>query len=245
MPLMRIVLLVVVVGGLTLFAFSNSLPTLSLVFLGMRLPALSLAAWIGIAIAAGAVTSFFLQTLSYVQTGGSPRRFEQPDEVPPRTRSPRRETPQTPEPEPRTSYTPPPPPPPPPKAPKSRDETDWEDRNDQDWDFEEEPVAPKFSQQEFNREPPPATPQPERTNFEAQQEPKASNQTGSVYSYSYREQDKKQSGVGKTDAVYDANFRVITPPYKAPSEPEADEDDWGFLEEDEGFDEGKNQPKPL
>lgn len=243
MPVLRIVLIVLVVGGLTLFTFSNLSPTLPLVFLGISSPALPLAAWIGIAIAAGAVTSFFLQTLNYLQRGYSSRRFEQSDEVPSGTGYARRESPRTPEPEPQRSYTPPPPPPPPPpERPRSRAESDWEERNDEDWDFDEEPVAPRATQQGFNREPPRSTPQAESTNFEVNQEPTTGYQTGSVYSYSYREEDKKDSGVGKGDRVYDANYRVITPPYTAPSEPEEKDDDWDFLEDDED-DGGKNSPK--
>ena len=114
MPVMRIVLLVLVVGGLTLFAFSNLSPVVSLVFLGTQTLALPLAAWMGIAIAAGALTSFFLQLLSYLQRGYSTNRgyatqsFEQPEEAPPQSRSFRRESPATPEPEPERRYSPPP-----------------------------------------------------------------------------------------------------------------------------------------
>jgi hypothetical protein len=76
------------------------------------------------------------------------------------------------------------------------------------------------------------TPTADSTSYEVNQEPKTASKSGSVYSYSYRE--PSESGVGKTEAVYDANYRVITPPYQKPPEPE-DDDDWGF-EDDEEFD---------
>src|SRR4028119_1115184 len=99
MPVIRIVLLMSVVGGLTLFAFSNLSPVLPLVFLGMKTPALPLATWVGGAIAAGAITSFFLQLLSYLQRGYSTRSLEEPGYVPPRSRPFRRENPESPAPE--------------------------------------------------------------------------------------------------------------------------------------------------
>jgi hypothetical protein len=241
MPVIRIVLLLSVVGGLTLFAVSNLSPVLPVVFLGMTTVALPLAAWIGIAIAAGAITSFFLQFLSYLQRGYSPRRLEQPDEVPPRTRSYRRETPETPEPEPQTRYTPPPPP----QTPSNNPASDWEERVDEDWDFDEESAAPASSQQDFERENPTSTTQTDPTSYEVKQEAKSGYQTGSVYSYSYR--DTSESGVAKPDAVYDANYRVITPPYQTPSqkppEPEDDDEDWGFEDDDEFDIEGESEPR--
>jgi hypothetical protein len=238
MPLIRIVLLLTVLGGLTLFALSNASPTLSLIFLGMKTPPLPLATWIGIAIATGAVTSFFLQLLSYLQRGNSPRRIEQLGDVPPQTRYARRESPRTQTPEPQTRYTSPPPPP---ETPRSGVASDWEESSSENWDFEEEPAATS-SPKDFNREPPRSASQTERTSFETKQEPKTGSQAGSVYSYSYRDQDIKESGVGKPDTVYDANYRVIAPPYQKPPEPEENDDDWGF-EDDEDFDEGNSRPK--
>ncbi len=56
--------------------------------------------------------------------------------------------------------------------------------------------------------------------YERQQEPKSSSQSGSVYSYSYRE--PKNTAVGKTESVYDADYRVIIPPYQPPTTDQAD-----------------------
>lgn len=232
MPINRIALLVLVVGGLTLFAFSNLSPVLPLVFLGRTMIALPLAAWIGGAIAAGAITSFCLQLLSYLQRGYSTRTLEEPGNVPPRTRSSYRESPEKSAPESQTPYTPPPPPSSPPKATTSREASDWEEPVSADWDFDEEPAAQTSNRKDFDQERPMGTPTTERTDYEVKQEPKTGSKSGSVYSYSYRE--PSESGVGKTEAVYDANYRVITPPYQKPPEPEED-DDWGF-EDDEEFD---------
>lgn len=245
MPVMRIVLLVLVVGGLTLFALSNLSPVVPLVFLGSTTVALPLATWIGIAIAAGAGTSFFLQLLSYLSRGYSPRRVEaveQPNEVPPRRRTFEREPEETPEPEPEpepeTRYTPPPPPPPatPPPPRQSSNTLDWEERVSEDWEFEEEPAAPRPNRSDFGPDDS-SNSQAARTNYEARQEPKTSSQSGSVYSYTYREHG--DSGVGKADAVYDASYRLITPPYQPtyqqPVESEDDDEDWGF-EDDDDFD---------
>ena len=87
------------------------------------------------------------------------------------------------------------------------------------------------------------------TTYERPQEPTTTYRSGSVYSYGYR--DPKNSGVGRSESIYDAEYRVITPPYRGvePSdEPEwksrensnkkenennEDEDDWGFDDEDD------------
>lgn len=239
MPAIQIVLLVLVGGGLALLAVSNLSQVLPLVFLGIQTIPLPTAAWIGIALAAGAFTSIFLQLLSYLQPGYSPQKIEEPDEVPPRRSTFRREPQKNPEPTSQTSYTPPPPPS---ETPPNRTTSDWEETSNENWEFETESTAPKSTEQgtdggqkgdrtaSTSRD----IPQPEPSNYEVPQEPKTHSQSGSVYSYSYRETDKKQSGVGKSDVVYDANYRVITPPYQKSPEPSEDEEDWGF-EDDEDF----------
>ena len=246
MPVIRIVLLVVVGIGLALFAFSNSLPVLPLKFLGMQTLALPVSAWIGLAIAAGAFTSFFLQVLNSLQPGYSAQSREEPDEVPRRRSTYRRESPENPEPEPQTQYTAPPPPPPP-QTPSNRVTSDWEERSREDWDFEEESAAPTSRAQDVDdwrgarsSSSPRDTPPSDSTNYEVPQEPKASSQSGSVYSFSYR--DTPESGVAKPDQVYDANYRVITPPYQKPPQPSEDEEDWGFEDDEDFDDEAQNKP---
>ncbi|MBD2071713.1 hypothetical protein H6F93_30045 [Leptolyngbya sp. FACHB-671] len=108
------------------------------------------------------------------------------------------------------------------QEPEEREE--WED-------WEEEPDAP-----------PPSPAQPQQTDYEVRRDPKTSYQSGSVYSYSYRE--PSDSGVGKTESVYDADYRVIIPPARSldeldnepASRQDLDEEDWDF--EDDFEDEG-------
>jgi Protein of unknown function (DUF1049). len=60
---MRAVFLLVIVVGLTIFALQNVEPSLSLVFLGMRSPALPLSIWILFSMGAGVVTSLLISGL--------------------------------------------------------------------------------------------------------------------------------------------------------------------------------------
>ena len=71
-------------------------------------------------------------------------------------------------------------------------------------------------------------------------EPRSSDRSDSVYSYSARE--PKNSGVGRTESVYDAEYRVLTPPYKqqnpSPPPPSSrpqnnDDNDWGFVDDED------------
>jgi len=227
MPLIRIVLLLMVMGGLALFAFSNLSPVISLVFLGMPTPALPLATWIGIAIASGVLTSFILQFLQFLLVGSSTQRLEEPLEAPRQTRSFRRdyEEPVSS----RQSHTPPPP-----ETPKTSAASDWEEANAKNWEFE--PGVGDTS--ETRPEQTVQSKSTDRSN-ETTQQPQTNTPSG-VYSYSYREQSKKQDGVGKADAIYDANYRVIRPPNQ-PVESDDDED-WGF-EDDDDFDEQSNNTK--
>jgi uncharacterized integral membrane protein len=62
--------------------------------------------------------------------------------------------------------------------------------------------------------------------------------------YSYSSQSPKNTAVGKTETIYDADYRVIIPPYEAPSQNKAtDDDDWDFFEDDEFTDDNENKPK--
>lgn len=231
MPVFQIVLLMLIVSGLAVFALSNMSPALPLVFLGMRTVTLPLAAWMGIAIAAGAITSFCLQLLNASPRNYSTRRVAEVRDVPPSRDSFRHESPEPEAPEPRTRYTSPP------ETPPRKPTSDWEERVGEDWDFDEEPTisASERPSPDFESDRSTSTSSSESTDYEVQQEPTTRSQTGSVYSFSYRK--PSESGVGRTEAVYDANYRVITPPFKSPNElEEDDEEDWGF-ENDEEFDE--------
>ncbi|MCU0565996.1 MAG: hypothetical protein MUF49_05295 [Oculatellaceae cyanobacterium Prado106] len=134
-------------------------------------------------------------------------------------------------------------------------QTEVRDRLDEDWEnwegFDENlPQDRVRSSTEERRA-------PRRTDFETRREPVTRQQSGSVYSYSYKDPDSprdkpessKQSGQpSDPQEVYDADFRVIVPPYQSdyqpdyqpdyqaepappPSNPSInadDDEDWGF-----------------
>ena len=284
---MRPVFLLVIVVGLTIFALQNVEPALSLVFLGVRSPALPLSIWILLSLATGVVTSLLISGLlafsNYLsQTGNRTGRSSRsrPDTFPEDGRTP---------------YTPPPPPrkqeidpdlnrensqtqaagsyrteygtsagyssrtflqeTPNPDGAKdyaqpgtyaaADDEDDWvsdgsksgSQGGDDDWgddrDFPDQPQVNDVAAANARA-------------YEAQQEPKSKSWAGSVYSYGYR--DPNQSGVGQTESVYDAEYRVIVPPQEAipkpadeaPKNPSTEtEDDWGLDEGDEFEDDNR------
>ncbi len=246
MPVIRLILLLVVLGGLTLLLLQNWSPVLPLVFLGWQTQALPLAAWILLSIAAGATTSLLISSLFKVANlfSRSPARKSKKvvASPPPRTTTQRREP----------KYTPPPASPTPSYTGSTPDNAadDWDSNptaNDDDWDFEEDTNKTQANADEVrNSRVDNASNQPRDVgsrSYEVSNQPKSGERTGSVYSYNYR--DASNSGVGKTESVYDADYRVITPPYR---EPEAvadddDDDDWGF-EDDDDFKEGdRTDPK--
>jgi hypothetical protein len=113
-----------------------------------------------------------------------------------------------------------------PKTPQTDDDSDWDAEpppKSEDWDFEDE---------EF---PQTRTSQDSEPNYEDKPEPTTKNVSGSVYSYSYRQ--PQNTGAGQSEAIREANYRVINPPYREPpSGTPVDEDDWGFDFDDEESD---------
>ncbi|MEG4454954.1 LapA family protein [Microcoleus sp. N9_A1] len=290
---MRAVFLLVIVVGLTIFALQNVEPALSLVFLGVRSPAVPLSIWILLSMAVGALTSLLISGLLAFSNYLSATRA--------RTGRDSRSRPDTFPEDGRTPYTPPPPPrkqeidpylnsensqtqaagsyrteygtsagysartfqqeTPNPDGAKdyaqpgtyaaADDEDDWvsdgsksgSQGGDDDWgddrDFATRPQVNDVAG---------ANPR----NYETKQEPKSKSWAGSVYSYGYR--DPNQSGVGQTESVYDAEYRVLVPPQEpippagggeAPKNPSAEaEDDWG-LDEDDVFEEERPSGGPI
>lgn len=224
---MRIILLLVILGGLTLLLVQNWSPVLPLVFLGVATPALPLAVWILISLAAGASTSLaiasLLQLTNYFsQSKPSNQRQVQP---PPRPQSPPQQAAYTAASKASPKATPPP--------PSDRAVDDWQESTDEDWHFDEDDEEPENTS-------PPDNVQDRR--YEVDSEPKSSYRAGSVYSYSYRE--PSDSGVGRTESVYDADYRVLTPPYREPqTAPAQEEEDWGF-DDDEFEDEADENNSP-
>ncbi|KJH71858.1 hypothetical protein [Aliterella atlantica] len=218
---MRIILLLVILGGLTLLLVQNWSPVLPLVFLGVTTPALPLAVWILFSLAAGASTSLAIASLLqltnfFSQPKSSSQRQVQP---PPRTQSPPKQASYT------ATSTVPPKTSPPPSDPAI---DDWQESSNEDWDFEED-----------DKQSPPQDRVQDSRNYEKSSEPKSGYQTGSVYSYNYRE--PSDSGVGRTESVYDADYRVLTPPYREPEKvQEQEEEDWGF--DDDEFEDEDDAP---
>lgn len=278
---MRPVLLLVIVVGLTIFALQNVEPALSLVFLGIRSPALPLSIWILLSMATGVVTSLLISALlsfsNYLSQRGNrtdrnsrsrdtvsgDRRTAYAPPPPPRKQeidpdfemensqtsyrteygTPAGYTPQTfqqetPNPPVAKNYTQPT------TIQAADDEDDWvsdgsksgSGGSDDDWGRDDRDFADRPQVNEV----PAANPRA----YEAKQEPKSKSWAGSVYSYGYR--DPNQSGVGQTESVYDAEYRVLVPPQdtilqpgdaELPQNPSAEtEDDWG-LDENDVFDE--------
>lgn len=250
---------------------------MSLVFLGIRSPALPLSIWVLSSIAAGVVTSLLISALlsfsNYLSQSRSRTGRIPPDAFPEDRRTPytppspsrkpeidpdRRENRQT---QPASGYRtqygtpggydsrtfqqqPPPPNSPTVKQPVNAidDEDDWVSdpsknrypSGDDDWGDEREiPARPPVND---------AT-APDRRDYEAKQEPKSKSWAGSVYSFGYR--DPSKSGVGQTESVYDAEYRVLVPPDGAipqtvkqeiPNSSSEDEEDWGLDDDDDVLD---------
>ncbi|MEH1947827.1 MAG: LapA family protein [Nostoc sp.] len=227
MAVIRLILLVAVLGGLTLLLVQNFSPALSLVFLGVRTQPLPLAIWILFSTATGAFTSILIATLfnlsNYFVAGQrqTPSRTTTPSS---RAKATRRE-------EPTSRPASPPPPASKREEPSSEGFDDWETNSSgDDWNFdensEEAPIPNSQAQQPTDS-----------TTYERQSEAKSSSRSGSVYSYSYRE--PKNTAAGKTESIYDADYRVIIPPYQPPTTNQADDDDWEFFEDDDFEDDGK------
>jgi hypothetical protein len=139
--------------------------------------------------------------------------------------------------------------PPPANTPQPPDEfentyDDWDlDRNvNQDWDFEEREYTPKNSRSSYTKI-------QDDTDYEDFREPENDYQSADS-SYSYNKSDLKNSGVGKTESIYDADYRVIIPPPNSSTTSntsddsdnnDRDDDDWGFFDED--FD-SDDKPSP-
>jgi hypothetical protein len=237
MAVIRLILLVALLGGLTLLLVQNWSPALSLVFLGIRTRPLPLAIWILFSTATGAFTSIAIATLfklSNYFTGGQRQTSYKSTATSSRAKATRREepTPSPASPPPSASKT---------KYPTSDEFDDWETNSsgDDDWNFDKKPEEESI---------PGAKTQKVRDSqtYERQQsEPKSSSQSGSVYSYSYRE--PKNTAAGKTESIYDADYRVIIPPHQPPTtnqadadaDADADDDDWKFFDDDDSEDEDK------
>ncbi|MEH2398647.1 LapA family protein [Nostoc sp.] len=224
MAVIRLILLVAVLGVLTPLLVQNWSPPLSLVFLGVRTQPLPLAIWILFSTATGAFTSILIATLFKLSNYFVAGQRQTPDRrsaTSPRPKATQRE-------EPTSRPVSPPPPASKKEQPTSDVFDDWETNGtrDDDWNFDEK------SEEAPTPNPQAQQPKDSKT-YERQSEAKSTSQSGSVYSYSYRE--PKNTAAGKTESIYDADYRVIIPPYQPPTTNQADDDDWEFFDDDDDF----------
>ena len=207
--LVLLIVLIVVIGGLALFALQNWSPSLQLTFLGLKSRPLPISIWIIGALIAGVVTYLFIYGLFelsnylFKQSLQSPRatsrtlqhqalsresrdRYSQSEEI---SNS-------------QSSFN------------LNKDsELREEDENIDDWKQETPRISNSWdsSRKEQDIEDTQKSVSQDSTekNHEVEQEPKTESCSGSVYSYGYRE--PSGSGVSQTESVYDADYRVITP----------------------------------
>lgn len=228
MPVLRLLLLLVVLGGLTLLLLQNWSPVLPLVFLGGRSQALPLAVWILLSVAAGAVSALLIaglfKTSNYFAQSQVKRRSVV-DRAPPRQnqRTVRQEYTAA-----SATYS---------SSSASTSTTsdtadDWSSDNstDEDWNFEENTTPQGFR---------PETTIKDSKTYEVNPDSSRSNQSSSVYSYSSSD---PQPRVGKTESIYDADYRVITPPYGSSTNTTEEDEDWGF---DDDFEDEDDKNSPL
>ncbi|EAZ91040.1 hypothetical protein CY0110_27550 [Crocosphaera chwakensis CCY0110] len=187
---------------------------------------LPLAIWILIFTLAGIISSFLIQLFTRSSRVLS---FNKPRNSRPRSPEPAETPYQRPEPKKKSDWETPPPP---------EWENNSETQEDDAWDIEEPPEEKTIPRN-------PSTVQDTRSEFEKQQPPRTVSQEGTVYSYTYRELSdrsdrvasepppnppKSEQSEDKTPPpppngdVYDAQYRIITPPYQ-PSQESNDEDE--------------------
>jgi len=250
MAVIRLIFLVTVLGGLMLLLAQNWSPAVPLVFLGLQTRPISLAVWMLLSTAAGAVTSLSISSLLKFSSRSVTQRQRtsyEPSNSPKFNQRNKRENEFK-----ERKFTPPPASSPQPPDDFEDSYDDWDlDRNVDDWDFEEKEYSYNNPRSSYTKI------QDDR-DYEDFREPEEPEETENDYandsSYSYDESELNDSGEGerKVDSVYDADYRVIIPPANPSttsntSEEEKDnkndkhdDDDWGFLDED--FDSDKKSP---
>jgi hypothetical protein len=257
---MRFAVLLLVIGVTIIFWVQNRQPV-ALYFFGnspqtaLLTYQLSIAVWVLLAVAAGVFTSLVWQVLMALQKG-SPSAASTPNTPPPRPPKspgypPREDSSRSPAFSPATKI----------QSNWEATDSDWgsyQDRpnieQEDDWDIEAPPKEPTFPEKPTPTPPRETVERPlsqdTSTYFEIPQEPTNVSRTGSIYSYTYREESdrqrerrrdfqqpeerkekvsEKETESNKIDRVYDVNYRVITPPYRDTSRQspqEEDEEEW-------------------
>ena len=214
--LVLLIVLIVVIGGLALFAWQNWSPSLQLTFLGLKSRPLPISIWIIGALIAGVVTYLFIYGLFelsnylFKQNLQSPRATSRTLQHQALSRESRDRYSQS-----RDRYSQ--------SEEISNSQSSFnlnkdselreEDENIDDWKQETPRISNSWdsSRKEQDIEDTQKSVSQDSTekNHEVEQEPKTESCSGSVYSYGYRE--PSGSGVSQTESVYDADYRVITP----------------------------------
>ena len=240
MSVNRLILLVVVLGGLILFIAQNwsVVPPLPLVFLGIQTQPLPLSVWILVSTVAGAISYELVGSLLRLPNFRECQETFKSSSIPKtktstHTYSQRNSSAQAESRRERSSS------PPPKSATKNQpqeydDYDDWDNAGDvDDWDFEDEREHVSSPDRE--------------TGVRDNSTPRSNREAKSTYdsdsSYSYNSREPQNSAVGKTESIYDADYRVIASPYQSSSyqspstnqfdDDREEDDDWDFLEDDD------------
>ncbi|MGD1699517.1 hypothetical protein [Dapis sp. BLCC M229] len=240
--LLLLFFLIFVISGLALFAWQNWSPSLSLTFLGLKSIPIPLSVWILGGLIAGIITYLLIYGIFELSNYLFKRSF-QPSRPRSRKSQHQNQTGQG-----RDRYS---------QSQGISDsqssfnlnkdsEPTKEDENFDDWEQGPPKVSHSWdsSTSEQNIEEAQGSVNQDSTqkNYEAEQQPKTESWSGSVYSYGYR--DPSSSGVGQTESVYDADYRVITPPPPAdPSKPTENEETEGEVPEQANKPGGQSEPE--
>lgn len=183
-------------------------------------PQLPLAVWLFSFTLAGVLTSFIWQLFNrFGYPAGKTREFSEPENVSGfeperRTRYEERRFPSEPTPQPSPSVF----------ENNNIDRSDWEDsQNNNDWNIEQPPsVTINDTRTSSQKE--------EEKSYDKNQEPTNVQRSGSTYSYTYREASDRSQEKKDESKIYDANYRMINPPYKPVENREdtkdEDDEDW-------------------
>ena len=234
MTVTRLILSVAVLGTIALLLAQNWSPAVPLVFLGLQTQPIPLAIWMLLGAAAGALTSLLFNGLlqlsnRYIKQQRQTTSYESLNS--PRTRKPNpreKESSQKNSNPPRVNI------PEPLDELENTEDDDWDlDKNaNDDWDFEERHYRARDSRSQYTQI---------QDDRDYEDFPESENDYEPVdSSYSYNKNDLNRSGIGKTESIYDVNYRVIVPPADSSTTSQGDSDsdgkdndeDWGFLDED-------------
>jgi uncharacterized integral membrane protein len=231
MTQIKLLTLLLTLVAIVIFYLQNQ-QSIALVFYGITIPIqFPIAVWVLLSLLAGVITSILLQILNGLGRSKSKEREATRKPEPPRTAKTTVNSKQTRSQKKENK---------PPERP-IKEELEWDAPSQKkvDWDGKEIEPEPDLVREIKDDFPFKAQP-PLEKNYEVEKKPVSENRSGSVYSYSYGKNTKRDDRVEKVkkedkaepkkvDRVYDANYRVIDnpkddrPPTKSLNE---DDEDW-------------------